>query len=256
MSLIGDSQIRHIYRYALKCAGVNTRGAWAKGSLFTTRSDFFLKGFDARDGRRRVWFSYAANWITFGEMHQPHHDKFPGREGKYLRPMPRTWGEWLEGLPPGSRPCKEGSCPDFPPDKAPDVVFVGPGYHAAPLEAPNFGAEVEEDLAAWGGLGRMPPRVHVVLNVMPAPWMMPERLSFLLLSTTLKRNHDKNLALIAAARKFDIVESVVDFSSLELPFNGMGPEEESAHKDVIHMKDERMFKLMGMAVMDRVCGCV
>merc|ERR1719254_130419 len=109
----------------------------------------------------------------------------------------------------------------------------------------------------------MPP-VHLLLNMMPAPWLLNKKNDKEQPYRTELNEYRKNLAIIATAREFDFVRSVVDAFSVELPFNGVSGVYSSkkdktvstAHKDAVHIGDWRIFRVIGEIVLDRLCNSV
>jgi len=95
------------------------------------------------------------------------------------------------------------------------------------------------------------PALHLMLNMMPAPWMIPDKFADDRPHRTLLNEYRKNLAIVAVAARFDAVRSVVDGFSLELPFNGFF--RHTAHKDAVHIGDERVLRLAGDRILDTLC---
>ena len=166
--------------------------------------------------------------------------------------LPRNWGDFLNQRGEGPRE----DDPPFLWGRTPDVVFYGPGYHAAALDAGEYGAALLGALLPWQQdirtRGAPVPRVHLLLNVMPAPWLLSRRHQEDRLHRTQLNEYRKNLAILAAARELDFVVSVVDLFSAELPFHG---EEggKTAHGGAVHIQDWRVWHIIGDIVLNRLC---
>ena len=95
--------------------------------------------------------------------------------------------------------------------------------------------------------------MHLMLNMMPAPWMIPRRYAADREYRTLPNEYHKNLAIISSAKKYDFVKSVVDFFSIELPFNGK-PGSATAHGDAVHVSDPRILSIAGDRIIETFCN--
>lgn len=199
-----------------------------------------LYGHHHRASGRTIWFSFSWTFV-------------PHPADQEMWPVPYGWGDFMDMRGEGPRE----DDPPFGRERLTDVVFFGPGYHASVLDAGPYGETVDEVLARWQAaaeavvpLGPVP-HVHVLLNMLPAPWMLPEKYAFDIKFRTLAREHQKNLAILDAAKKYDVVSSVVDAFSVELPFNGVPGD--TVHGDAVHVRDDRILKLVGQMMVDRIC---
>ena len=260
VSFVGDSVTMQIFRSGMREAGVDLNGRdsriWRTGRNFKGDHQLLMKG----DAKHQIWFTYQFNFIskqTF-EPEKKHYSHSPNAWA-----MPLSWGDFVRQR--GEEPRMDD--PDFATDRTPDVVFYSPGYHATPLPASQYGEALAGVLRTWredkgarvgAGVSSMPP-VHLLLNMMPAPWLIPRKYKADRPRRTELNEYRRNLAIIAAAREFDFVRSVVDTFSVELPFNGhrgkygnMG--NSTAHKDAVHIGDWRILRVIGDLILDRLCN--
>jgi len=97
------------------------------------------------------------------------------------------------------------------------------------------------------------PQMHLMLNMMPAPWKIPDHHASDRTFRTLLNEYQKNLAIINAAQKFGFIQSVLDIFSIELPFNGY-PGGRSAHSDAVHISDKRVLRITSDLILDTLCN--
>lgn len=238
VSFVGDSVHRLFFQSLWRRAGnhmrYTTHMKWMRGRN-AEHPDFLLY----RIGRfgRRVWLSFTYSFLSDAWQ------------------LPYTWGDFVLERKQGRRR-RHPSDPKWPLKRVPDVVFYSPGYHASKLDASTYGIGLEEILRKWQetiqGHGATMPAMHLMLNMMPAPWLIPQRHAWDRDYRTLLNEYRKNLAIIAVAKKFDFVQSVVDVFSIELPFNG--DPGHSAHMDAVHINDKRVLRIAGDRILDTLCS--
>lgn len=233
VSFIGDSMTRMLFKNGLDEIGLSTKRfitSW--GSQRSGNPYYYLA-----QQTEKVWFSYMFNFIV------------PESGGQMNWQVPFTWGDFIEMRGEGPR----DDDPNFPNDKVPDIVFFSPGYHASVLNSHAYGAAIERTLSQWQDTHNAHiPHLHLMLNMMPAPWLIPDKYTSDRQHRTLLNEYRKNLAIIAAAKKFDFVKSVVDFFSIELPFNGRPGR--TAHIDAVHVTDHRILRILGGRVIETLCN--
>lgn len=210
---------------------------WRVGRSGRRDGDFIL--YRVANAKYRLWFSFTFNFLT-----EP--------SGANAWDMPHRWGDFVRDRGEGPRP----DDPPWPDKRVPDMVFYNPGYHASKLSAAAYGAGLEDVLRTWQeaiqGYGAPMPTLHLVLNMMPAPWLIPEKYAADRAHRTLLHEYQKNRAMIGAAAKFGFVRSVVDLFSIELPFNG-APGRAAAHMDAVHVSDQRVLRIAGDRILDTLC---
>jgi len=235
ISFVGDSVHRQIFM-GLFCPDVLSSSVYLR---WRNRSGGSSMLHGISDGTRQIWLSFSFNFL----YHSPPAEYFP---------LQYTWGEFVRERKWGPHNSRD---PPWPPDRVPDTVFYSPGYHASKLNATTYGAVLEGVLATWQATmeenGAPMPALHLMLNMMPAPWMITDKFADDRQHRTLLNEYRKNLAIVAVAARFDAVRSVVDGFSLELPFNGFFGH--TAHKDAVHIGDERVLRLAGDRILDTLC---
>ena len=143
--------------------------------------------------------------------------------------------------------------PGFEKGRTPDILFWSPGYHTTKLNASAYGDSIDGILDRWQDAIDGPmPQMHLMLNMMPAPWMIPRRYAADREYRTLSNEYHKNLAILGSAKKYDFVKGVVDFFSIELPFNGK-PGSATAHGDAVHVSDPRILSIAAHIVIETFC---
>ena len=240
---LGDSVHRLFFQNLWRRAGnhmrYTTHMKWMRGRN-AEHPDFLLY----RIGRfgRRIWLSFTYSFMRPDSLSDAWQ-------------LPYTWGDFVLERKQGRRR-RHPSDPKWPLKRVPDVVFYSPGYHASKLDASTYGMGLEGILRKWQeaihGHGATMPAMHLMLNMMPAPWLIPQRHAWDRDYRTLLNEYRKNLAIIAAAKKFDFVQSVVDVFSIELPFNG--DPGHSAHMDAVHINDKRVLRIAGDRILDTLCS--
>ncbi|KAL9189908.1 hypothetical protein ACHAXT_009583 [Thalassiosira profunda] len=257
--LVGDSVTRGIAIHGLTQAGVALQlrnvHHWHTGRSFP---DTLLRGIPVGEDGKKVWISFQFDHLG---------DHLHGG-ASMDHPVARTWGEFLErrstAAAQGGRnrlgsPTNTADDPDFANDRTPDVVYWSPGYHASKATAEQYGAGMETALNEWKGkmeeMGTRMPRMHIPLNMAPAYWMIPKRYANDRPYRTMLNEHRKNLAILDIAAKFDFVEGVLDFNSVELPFHGTPEGEATAHQDAVHLLPGHVVtRVTGDMVLDAICN--
>ncbi len=221
VSFFGDSVTRDLLGHFWEKGSNNSYPSnvkeW-KTKNNTQAPDMLLARFGS-ESEGRIWLSYKFHFMT--------------KETQELA-IGYSWQEFLRGRGEGPR----DDDPYWQSDRVPDVVFYSPGYHASSLNSSAFGGALEGILRKWEQWNRennaTMPRMHLMLNMMPAPWLIPEKYSEDRQFRTLLNEYRKNLAIIDIANKFGFIQSAVDFFSMELPFNGHNGAL-SAHRDAVHI---------------------
>jgi hypothetical protein len=239
VSFVGDSVHRQFFQSLHRRKG-NFLGSsvylqWTSGRNGKI-PDFLLHGIS--DGTRRIWLSFTYSFLSQIQLAD-------------AWPLPYTWGDFVRERKGGP----DSRDPPWSPDRVPDMVFYSPGYHASKLNATTYSAALEGVLATWQatveGNGAPMPALHLMLNMMPAPWMIPHTHRWDRDYRTLLNEYRKTRAIVAVAARFDAVRSVVDVFSLELPFNGSPGH--TAHMDAVHIGDKRVMRLAGDRILDTLC---
>ena len=246
VSIIGDSVTRQVWIEGMRENGIRLRPhedhwspspprEWHNGRMPEGQIplDFSLY----KLGDSNIWISYTLDYLT--------NHKTMNWE------IPYTWGDFM--MLRGEGPTDQD--PTWPVKRTPDMVFLSPGYHASPLDEFKYGEGVEKILTSWqhkmDKLSLSMPQIHLVLNMMPAPWLIPDKYEWDKSLRTRARTYKKNLAIIETAKQFAFVDSVVDFFSIELPFNGY--KGNTSHKDAVHFGDKRMLKIIADRVIYNIC---
>ena len=239
VSFVGDSVHRRFFLSLGRRAGnqmsFSTRFRWRSGRN-EKNPDFFLY----RIGwfGHRVWLSFTYNYLAPSSLSDAWQ-------------LPYTWGDFVRERKSGPH----RSDPLWTDEKVPDIVFYSPGYHASKLNATVYGTGLEGVLNTWQetieGLGATMPVMHLMLNMMPAPWLIPQENTWDRDYRTLLNEYRKNLAIITVAKKFDFVLSVVDVFSIELPFNGHPGL--TAHQSAVRVSDKRVLRIAGDRILDTLC---
>lgn len=243
ISFIGDSVTRQIYTQGLEERGFKLKHQTWKGPMFFLAQVIIDDDSEEKTSPpQEVWLSYRFAFVSEGKM-----------DGTWWQ-IPYTWGDFMEQRGEGPR----DDDPNFPISKIPDIVFFSPGYRASVMNAAAYGSITERLLDQWQATldvyyNAPMPEVHLMLNMMPAPWMIPNKYAWDRTYRTLLNEYRKNLALVEVANKFDFVKSVVDFFSIELPFNGE-PGMTTAHKDAVHLGDHRVLHIAGDRVIEAICN--
>mmetsp|Transcript_12211 Transcript_12211/g.26285 ORF Transcript_12211/g.26285 Transcript_12211/m.26285 type:complete len:104 (+) Transcript_12211:288-599(+) len=97
------------------------------------------------------------------------------------------------------------------------------------------------------------PKMHVMLNMMPAPWMIPDQYAADRPHRTQLNEYRKNLAIISTVKKYDFVDGVLDLFSIELPFNGHPGGDFTAHRDAVHIGDPVVLRIASNLIIDKLC---
>lgn len=251
ISFVGDSVTRQQYSQVLKEHGITVpaKGVWPfkvklSPSVAAWAKYYFVTKLTIEGVE--VWLSFNWNFV------QKLGSRGPG--------LPHTWGQFVanaegSGYSRVDDPAANPG-PPFQDDREPDLVLYGPGYHASYMNSRDYGREVERVLTTWqevslAGEAALPPPMHVFLNMMPAPWLIPKAYGGDRWHRTRLNEHRKNLAIMGAARKFGFVRSVVDGFSVELPFNGTP--EESVHGDAVHVNNPVVLGMVGNRVFEAIC---
>ena len=137
-------------------------------------------------------------------------------------------------------------------------MFYSPGYHATKLNATAYGTRLDRVLDEWrrmlDGHGAPMPEMHLMLNIMPAPWLSSQKHTLDRKHQTLLNEHQANLAIIDAAARFDFVQSVVNVFSIKLPFNGYPGH--TVHMDVVHVGDKRVLRIAVDHILNTFCRTI
>ena len=199
--------------------------------------------------------SDARVWVTF--RYDP--SKGDDLTTKYFDDWTITWGDWLKGRQEGQSPNND---PNFSKDKVPDIIFWSPGYHSSTSSSHRFGMLVDNMLSRLEEKTReinppVMPQMHLMLNIMPAPWKIPNHYQFDKEYRTLLNEHRKNLAIIEAAKLHvggGFVRGILDVFSCELLFNGHKGED-TVHHDAVHLggNAQVVFRAAGNRIIDTMC---
>lgn len=265
---VGDSVMRGWFLRGFLRRGMST-GRIFHGDPSKNRPDYaqipLVMGEEegsSTDGRPRIWATLVYDEINKSTAKGTMASMFYNK-------LPWTWGDFL-----AKRKYREGDTdPNFPPNKVPDVVFYGPGYHASSISSSQFGEVVDNMLnimeegyrAVVQSAPSSPlPQIHLVLNMMPATWLFPKKYALDRPYRTMLNEHRKNRAMIAVARAHSrnqggLVAGVMDAFSIELPFNGKGTDMPTAHGDVVHLgvcpdSAELTFAAVGDRMLEAVCS--
>ena len=240
ISFVGDSVQRLFFetlgrkRVGGTCLTFSARKKWRSGR--NPDPDFQLHGIF--DSERQIWLTFSYSFLSQESVSEAWR-------------LPYTWGDFVRERKGGPHP----KDPQWPDERVPDVVFYSPGYHASKLNATVYGRGLEGVLREWqetmAGHGAPMPAMHLMLNMMPAPWLIPKKYAWDRDYRTLLNEYRKNLAVIDVATRYDFVRSVVDVFSIELPFNGRP--KHTAHMDAVHVGDKRVLRIAGERILDTLC---
>lgn len=236
VSFVGDSVTRQIFNHIVIGAEIEAT-AWRTGRASEGHPDLYLGMVDSKD--YRLWLSFAHDFVNQDTLSERWE-------------IPRTWGEFLSLRGEGT----VGDDAGFATDKVPDLIIYSPGYCSSALNASDFGRAVDGILGRWEGamafLNSSMPDTHVMLNMMPAPWLIPDDYANDRPHRTQLNEYRKNLAIIDAVRRHGFVRSVLDLFSVELPFNG-GPGD-TAHRDAVHIGSSMVLRIASDLVIDKICN--
>lgn len=240
---VGDSVTRGFFLHGMLQAGVSLESERTRA--WGTQLAAYRLGMKG-DAEHQTWFSFQFSFINRNYSARKNH------RDNYKRRAARTWGDFVQQR--GQEPDEHD--PGFARERTPDVVFYGPGYHASTRSATWYGKALAAELRWWGRVAAPPSTAfHVLLNVMPAPWLIPDKYARDRKHRTELNEYRKNLAILAAARQSDLVRSVVDVMSVELPFNAEGGMFGiEGHKDAVHIGDWRLNRIIGEMLVDRLCN--
>ena len=244
VSFIGDSVTKGFLK-DLVGFGTETKDDFpVHGNFWITKRNPFppvlLLARYGHESEGNIWLSYTFDFIS--------EHKLAMGFG-----VPYSWGDFVTERGEALR----DDDLSWPNETAPDVVFFSPGYHASRLNSTVFGQVLEGVLKEWEQMIRdynaTMPKMHLMLNMMPAPWMIPDNYADDRPFRTLLNEYRKNLAIIDTAKKFGFIQSVLDIFSIELPFNGH-PVGRSAHRDAVHIHDKRVLRIAGDLILDTLCN--
>ena len=209
-----------------------------------------------------VWFTYQFKHMCdltegeiFEEIHAEGGPKSLGRmdvqNGHYCGEwdIPQTWDDFVSLRNEDPR----ADDPNFSSsgNKVPDAVIFSPGYHSSHISAQTYGQSLHRYLDHYFDQENLS-SVHVSLQMMPAPWMIPEKYASDRSERTQLNEYRKNLAIIETVRDHDSVKSVLDFFSSELIFNDV------AHHDAVHLAATGIGKnlntLNAAKMIDAICN--
>ena len=267
VSIIGDSVTRMILLNGLKWSHIEYKTWDPYGVLGFGNAETFIMAAVPTTTNQRIWFTFTFEFMTTKEgqiivKDPPDH---------LVVDMPHTWGDFVTLRGQGI----DTNDPGFPMEKVPDTVIFNPGYHASDMNAEEFGVHLNDVLLQWQQTMiernlQIPP-IHITLNMLPAPWMIPDKYADDRARRTELNEYRKNLAIIEVVQQHDFITSVLDFFSPELLFNGHEgdtiqtsktyhealPGRLSAHKDAVHLGGEwglRVMIVAGRLMVNAMCN--
>jgi hypothetical protein len=203
---------------------------------FGNHMPFILAGFKVSPNLT-VWFTYTFTYLNPSSA--------DGLEAK----VPSTWHDFMQLRGEGPRE----DDPSFSLETVPHQIVFNPGYHSSHVNANQFGYNVDKVMNHFAAkqeeTGVYTP-VHVTLNVLPAPALIPGKYALDRAKRTVLNEYRKNLSIIRSVQRYDFVNSILDFFSPELIFNDV------AHKDAVHLGKEmgvRVNVIAGALIVDAVC---
>ena len=114
---------------------------------------------------------------------------------------PRMWGEFVQQR--GEGPINDDPQREY--ERSADVVFFGPFYHASRLNQTEYYGAVDRVINGWqdaSNTRNVPlPTVHLMLNMLPATWLVPDYMAVDAVYQTRYNEYLKNLAMIDVAKK-------------------------------------------------------
>ena len=165
VSFIGDSVTKGFLK-DLVGFGTETKDDFpVHGNFWITKRNPFppvlLLARYGHESEGNIWLSYTFDFIS--------EHKLAMGFG-----VPYSWGDFVTERGEALR----DDDLSWPNETAPDVVFFSPGYHASRLNSTVFGQVLEGVLKEWEQMIRdynaTMPKMHLMLNMMPAPWMIPD----------------------------------------------------------------------------------
>jgi len=256
ISLIGDSVNRGIFlngvlqfkelkeKYAEMLTTYQTWDAYGgiapitlEENNFGNHMPFILAGLKVSPSLT-VWITYTFTYLNPSSA--------DGLEAK----VPSTWHDFMQLRGEGPRE----DDPSFSLETVPGQIVFNPGYHSSHVNANQFGYNVNKVMNHFSAkqeeTGVHTP-VHVTLNVVPEPALIPDKHALDRPKRTVLNEYRKNLSIIRSVQRYDFVNSILDFFSPELIFNDV------AHRDAVHLGKEmgqRVNVIAGALIVDAVCN--
>lgn len=169
-----------------------------------------------------------------------------------MGPTTQNWSQFLNLRKEGP---VTGQDPEWKEDRLPDVIIFTLGYHFSGLSVKDFGKKVEGIFSTFDAQmetikssGETLPLLHYMLNIMPAPDLIPASHRDDIPHRTFINEYRKNEAVLNAALNSKHIQ-IIDFMSIELPFNDKGD-----HRDAVHLGSSRVKDLLSDAVLIALCN--